>query len=128
MKQRRRNSCLAGLERLRRACPGLNMSDAIVFLYVCENEGVNLRELEQLAGLCHSTASRAARRMVAAEDPFSLEPYFGMLCMRAFASDRRAHTIHLSDKGRALAEELDRLILAPEPIFLQTSARSGGPG
>lgn len=117
MKLRRRNTCLAGLELIRRACPGLNVSDAIIFLYVCENEGVNLRELEQLAGLTHSTASRASRRLCAADARFAIEPFHALLEMREFESDRRAHTLHLSAKGKLLAHELDRLIGDGETIF-----------
>ena len=62
---RRRDSLLACLELFRRNTPDLWVNNILTFLYVCENEGLNIKELAQLARLSEPTASRSIRGQIA---------------------------------------------------------------
>lgn len=116
MIRRRRNSCLAVIEVLRRSFGDVRLNDVIAFLYVCENEGLNLSELIQLTGLSPSSASRAARRLLPAGADFSLSPALGLLTLDVQTTDRRARVLSLTDTGRALRDEMNALITTAVPI------------
>lgn len=105
--RRRRNACLASLEHLRRSCSDLSFSDAIAFLYVCENEGINLSELAQLAGLSSSAVSRCAHRLAALD----------LLIIDRQDRDGRGRIVRLTSRARALRFELNDLVLEATPIL-----------
>lgn len=109
---RRRNACLAVLEKLRRTCGEMSVSETVAFLYVCENEGINIRELAQLAGLSASSASRTARRLASPGARFALAPSFGLVELRLQPGDGRGRILYLTALGRALRDELDQIIAA----------------
>lgn len=117
MRRRRRNSCLAAIEHMRRRHGDVRLTDAITFLYVCENEGINVRELAQLAGLTPSTASRAARRLASPDAPRALTPFLGLLELDRQTTDARGRTLTLTQAGRQLRQELDALIRMAVPIL-----------
>jgi DNA-binding MarR family transcriptional regulator len=117
MKPRKRNSCLAAIEHMRRCCGDIRLNEAIAFLYVCENEGVNIRELAQLTRLTPSSASRTARRLASKDSPNALAPSLGLVDLRVQATDHRGRILTLTATGRRLQEELNRLIVAATPIF-----------
>jgi DNA-binding MarR family transcriptional regulator len=116
MKQRRRNSCLEALEHMRRRYGDFQLSDAVTFLYVCENEGVNLRELEQLAGLTSSSASRAAARLATPQASGALAPSLGLIELRRQMTDRRGRTLFLTPAGCKLRDEMNAMIASGHPI------------
>jgi DNA-binding MarR family transcriptional regulator len=117
MRRRRRNSCLAAIEHMRRQHGDVRLTDAITFLYVCENEGINVRELAQLAGLTPSSASRTARRLAAREAPRALAPWLGLIELDQQATDARGRSLTLTSKGRQLRHEIDSLIKMAIPII-----------
>jgi DNA-binding MarR family transcriptional regulator len=117
MRRRRRNSCLAAIEHMRRQHGDIRLTDAIAFLYVCENEGMNVRELAQLAGLTPSSASRAARRLATREAPRALAPFLGLIELDRQSTDRRGRTLTLTANGRQLRQEMDSLIQLATPIL-----------
>ena len=41
---RRRNTVLEALERMRKIEPQLNLMHVLTFLYICENEGLNVSD------------------------------------------------------------------------------------
>lgn len=103
---------------MRLTCGDIRLTDAVAFLYVCENEGINISELAQLAGLTASSASRAARRLIAPDAPFALEPGLGLMELRTQATDRRGRTLALTTAGQRLRQELDALIKSAAPILV----------
>lgn len=108
---RRRNACLAVLERLRVERDTFTLGEAVAFLYVCENEGINIRELAELAGLTQSSASRTVRRLALTS----------LVRVSGQARDRRGRIISLTSAGLALRDRIDCLIAAATPI--QTNVR-----
>lgn len=113
---RRRNSLLQSLEQFRALDPGLVMTDLLVFLYVCENEGLNVKELAQVSQLTEATASRRARALGEPDAPGAMPPSVGLL--EAFqGDDARARLIYLTEKGRRMRDQLQRTIGAADPII-----------
>ncbi|MGE0595861.1 MAG: MarR family winged helix-turn-helix transcriptional regulator [Hyphomonadaceae bacterium] len=117
-KARKRNACLAAIEAMRRLSDRLTLNDAAVFLYVCENEGVNLRELSQLTGISASAASRLSRRLAEANIRYALAPSVGLIEIRDADNDRRSRTLFLTEQGRGLRDHVAALIADAHPILL----------
>jgi DNA-binding MarR family transcriptional regulator len=115
---RRRNSCLQVLEEIRSLSPAVTLKDVVAFLYVCENEGINLRELAQVSGFTDSTASRTARSLAAAGAPGALPPALGLVELRRDPRDERSRTLHLTERGRRIRDLAERLIAEARPVRL----------
>lgn len=121
--RRRRNSLLQALERFRALDPSLVITDLLVFLYVCENEGLNVKELAQISRLTEATASRRARVLAEPEAQGAMAPALGLL--EAFqGEDGRARLIFLTRKGQAVRDELEQIIAAADPITRFTRNRA----
>ncbi|MDO1559450.1 MarR family transcriptional regulator [Brevundimonas sp. 2R-24] len=103
-RRRRRSTCLQALEAFRRAAPRGGLTELLAFLYVCENEGVNVRELAQLCAIPPLAASRAARALSAPGGG-------GLIELRRNPSDYRSRTLHLTEPGRALREQVDEAVI-----------------
>ena len=112
---RRRNSLLQALEQFRALDPGLVLTDLVVFLYVCENEGLNVKELAGVSRLTEATTSRRARALGEADAPGAMAPAVGLVeAMQG--DDGRARLIYLTEKGRRMRDQLQGLITAADPI------------
>jgi DNA-binding MarR family transcriptional regulator len=112
---RRRNAILQTVEDFRRLHPTATLTHLAAFLYICENEGLNLAELAELCGATRATASRVA----AALGPLEPGPGEGGLgLIRASRSTRERHSklLYLTEAGKAFAREIDGLILAGRTI------------
>lgn len=114
--RRKRNSCLQALEAARNHSAAITLTDLVAFLYVAENEGINLKELAATCRLTDSTASRTARSLAVAEFRDALPPALGLLDVRPNPTDRRGRTLYLTERGRRLRDELDSAILSAIPI------------
>lgn len=121
--RRKRNSCLAVLEQMRSIGVEIALTEAICFLYICENEGINVRELAQLSGLTPSSASRSARRLTTADAPCALAPALGLIELSTQPTDRRGRILTLTQEGIRLREIVDELIAAAEPIRRESRRR-----
>jgi DNA-binding MarR family transcriptional regulator len=113
---RRRNSCLQVLEELRGLSPAVTLKDVVAFLYVCENEGINVRELAQVCGFTDSTASRTARSLVPAGAVGALPPALGLIELRVDPRDDRSRTLHLTERGRRMRDLTEQLIAEARPV------------
>ena len=113
---RRRNSCLQVLEELRTLSPAVTLKDVVAFLYVCENEGLNVRELAQVCGFTDSTASRTARSLVPAGAAGALPPALGLIELRVDPRDDRSRTLHLTERGRRMRDLAEQLIAEARPV------------
>lgn len=107
---RRRNSLLESIETLRTLEPRINVSEMVVFFYVAENAGINIAELAQVAGMNMATASRSIRALTSESTEGALPPYCGLIDIRPNPEDARGRLLYLSDAGRKLCRELDRVI------------------
>ncbi|MBU1538165.1 MAG: MarR family transcriptional regulator [Alphaproteobacteria bacterium] len=102
----------------------MTLRDIIAFLYVAENEGLNLKELAYTCGFTDSTASRTARSLAAAGSRDALPPAFGLLEVRLNPADRRGRTLHLTEAGRRLRDQLDDAINSAVPILAPEAAKA----
>ena len=119
--RRRRNALLQALEHFRALDPSLVITDLLVFLYVCENEGLNVKELAQVSRLTEATASRRARALGEPGAQGAMAPAVGLL--EAFqGEDGRARLIYLTDKGRRMRDQLEQVIATADPIVQRPAA------
>jgi hypothetical protein len=113
---RQRDSLLAALELFRALKVHRSLTTLILFLYVCENEGLNVSELALASGLQLAGAARLVK-MLAGEVPEEpIPPEAVLFELRSTPEDRRLRFIYLSARGRALRDELDGLIARAVPI------------
>ncbi len=113
---RERDSLLAALEAFRRLHVHRSVTTVILFLYVCENEGLNVSELAQITGIQVAGAARLVK-MLAGEIPEEHVPDEAILfSLKTSSRDKRLRFVYLSRQGQALRDELDRLIARAVPI------------
>lgn len=120
---RKRDSLLAGLETFRRLHPGVTVNEAIVFLYVCENEGLTVSELAFIAGLNSATASRVVRSLTPPGSAGALPPSLNLVELRVTGPKRNSKSAYLTEGGRALRDRLNAIILSSIPILPDTPAQ-----
>jgi DNA-binding MarR family transcriptional regulator len=113
---RRRNSILGALETLRTVDPGITLNNLLVFLYVAENEGLNVSELAIVCGLNKPTASRAARAMASRGEAGALPPYLGLVRLGREGPAKNSRTLRLTAAGEVLCARLEQLIVDAVPI------------
>lgn len=113
---RRRDSVLEALETLRKAEPAISLTHTLAFLYICENEGLNVSELAEICRTTIATASRTARALTAPGARDSLKPSTGWVASRRNPSDAKGRVLFLTDKGRQLRERIDGVIRAGQTI------------
>lgn len=114
---RRRNAVLEALERFRRLEPTVSLTHIVAFLYICENEGLNVAELAQVFGTTRATASRTARALGEAGDPDSLPPRLGLVAGGGDPHDQRGKLLRLTDSGHRMRDELDAVIRQAREII-----------
>ncbi len=124
---RRRNSFLQLLETFRELHPGLVVADLIAFLYICENEGLNITELAQLGRFTGATASRRARALAGPNAPSPRPPSLDLVEIFEGGDDARARQIFLTAKGRAMRDAIAEMIGAAIPLA-QPAWRGDNPG
>ncbi len=112
---KRRNAVLRVLELFRKQSEDLVLSDLIVFLYICENEGINVTELAQVSRLTEATASRRSRALAVETMPGAIPPAIGLV--EAFqGEDGRQRLIFLTPKGRELRNQIADIIEEASPL------------
>ncbi|MBX7247563.1 MAG: hypothetical protein K1X35_00765 [Caulobacteraceae bacterium] len=116
MARRRRNSLLQSLEFFRDLHPGLVVADLIAFLYICENEGLNITELAQLGRFTGATASRRARALAGPDTPSPRPPSLGLVQIYEGDDDARARQLFLTGKGREARDAVGALIAEAIPV------------
>lgn len=113
---RKRDSLLEALVLFKKLSPAVTVNQIITFLYTCENEGLNVQELAYVARFSQTTASRSLRGLGPPDSIWALPPKLGLLEASFDPADGRSHLIHLTERGRAVRDTLDRLIRAGIPI------------
>jgi DNA-binding MarR family transcriptional regulator len=116
MPARRRNCLLECLERCRRLSRPMSLSHVLAFLYIAENQGLNVTELADICRTTTATASRTARAMLVEGAADCLPPYFGLVEARPNPQDSKGRVLFLTERGRLLREELDEVIREGVPI------------
>jgi DNA-binding MarR family transcriptional regulator len=112
------STLFAALSAMRSAFPRLTLRQAIVFLYVCENEGLSLHELAFISMLSDQTTSRAVRLLSSDASESGASP---LLVLKRDPADRRLLLIHLTAHGNALRLEIDAAISRRRTISVRTA-------
>ena len=113
---RRRNVVLDTMERLRAYGDGMTFNAMLVFMYVAENEGINVSELAQICRLTEATASRSARALASPDSPGAMPPSLGLIELRQDPYDGRGRLLYLTALGRKLREKIDESIRGGQTI------------
>ncbi len=100
------------LERMRDRGIDLNISQVTAFLYVCENEGLNLSELASVMSVTNQVASYTVRGLLGPDQPRSIEPAANLIRTAVSDCDGRALALSLTPRGAELRDELDVVIHA----------------
>lgn len=112
---RRRNSALRVVELFRGLSGELVLNDLVVFMYICENEGLNVTELAQVCKITEATASRRSRALAEASMPGAISPAIGLV--EAFqGEDGRQRLLYLTKKGRDLRNLMADIIAEASPL------------
>ncbi|HVI32067.1 MarR family winged helix-turn-helix transcriptional regulator [Phenylobacterium sp.] len=111
-----RNAILQAIHLFKGLDARVSVNEVIAFLYVCENEGLTVQDLADVAGLTQSTASRSLRALGPEGSEWSQAPALGLVEAFLNPADARSHVIHLTDRGRDLRRRLDAVIRQATPI------------
>lgn len=105
------------MEMIRQVVADANSTQILAFLYICENEGLNVSELTQLLQTTNATASRTASSL-----ENGVRDAGGPGLVVSAPGERHAHSrvLRLSPRGRALRDRIDGLIrdaitIVPQP-------------
>lgn len=109
--ERRRNAVLESIELMRALYPPLWVSAILAFLYICENEGINIRELAYAMQTTDATASRSVRALLAASAEGALAPSLDLLISEESPLDGRGRLVFLSQRGKGLRDMIDGIIV-----------------
>lgn len=107
---RRRNAGLDIMERMRAQGEGMTFNAMLVWMYVAENEGINVSDLARVCRITEATASRSARSLAAPGSQGALPPSLGLLELRPDPYDGRGRLLFLTATGRKLREVIDASI------------------
>ncbi len=115
-RRRRRSTILESLEIFRRLGVPRGFNSMVIYLYVCENEGLTVTELAQVAKMSVASAARLTR-IIAGTDPLEPAPPEAVLLeLRSSTKDKRVSNVHLTKRGREVRDELEQIIRAAAPI------------
>lgn len=114
------------LARLKERGADLNISQITAFLYVCENEGLNLSELASVMSVTNQVASYTVRGLLAPDQPRVIDPASGLVQTAVSESDGRALALSLTPRGVQLRNELDEIIRARCSLTPEAGAERAG--
>lgn len=113
---RRRDSLLEALEAFRAVHPAISIVHVLAFLYVCENEGLNVSELAELCQTTCATASRTAHALARPQRGMKGDIIPALVDIRPNPRNPKGRIIGLTDAGLQVRETLDALIASRVPI------------
>ncbi len=117
-RKRERNAILSALEIFRTIDVPRNFYSMVVFLYVCENEGLNVSELAFVTRMRVATVARIVKVLAGDVAEEQVEPQNVLFEFRASDQDRRLKFVYLTERGRRLRDDLEGLIASANPIVV----------
>jgi len=96
---------LSAISRIQDGAGDISLPGLIIFLHICEHDGIGIKELIFLSGFSESLVSRAVDRLARIR-----KGEMGLVHVVRHLDDRRRRFIHLTEKGVALREELAAIL------------------
>ncbi len=113
---RRRDSLLEALETFRSVHPAISTIHVLAFLYICENEGLNVSELADLCQTTCATASRTAHALGRSQKGSNGAVTPPLVEIRPNPRNPKGRVIFLTPAGARICDQLDGLIASRVPI------------
>lgn len=107
---RKRNVVLESIVHFGRVCPGANIAQFEVFLYICENPNMSETEIGRFCGFDRPRISRIVRAMESESAMGALPPFYGLVEMKTKSLDVRSKSINLTPAGKALKKKINSII------------------
>lgn len=109
---------LALIDAVRLSSRDVSLPGVVLFLLVCEHDGISIKELVYLSGYGESLVSRAVERLHGAEGSRKLADFGGALVtVTRHPEDGRRRLVFLTEAGRALKKRIDRALAGlPEEV------------
>ena len=121
---RRRDTILSAIEAFREESLPRSLTGLMLFLYICENEGVTVSELAHVARVHVAMAARIVKTMAGEAHETPLAPERVIFELRSSPQDTRLKLIHLSERGRQIRARLEDLIKDAVPINPESAGAS----
>lgn len=90
--------------------PSITVNEIVTFLYTCENEGLRVQELANVAQMTEPTASRSIRSFGPVSSEWARAPACGLIEAFLNPQDGRSRVLHLTPAGREVRDRLDEII------------------
>ena len=82
----------------------------VVFLSVCEREGIRIKELAYACDTSEASASRCVQTLSLPSSRRSSVRHHGLLCVIPCQDDRRSRRVFLTEDGRQLRSEIETIL------------------
>ena len=107
---RSRRVLVEALALFRSLNPTITVNEIATFLHACDNEGLTIQELADMARMTEPTASRSIRSFGPPGSEWARAPACGLVEAFLNPNDGRSRVVHLTAAGRAIREQLDEII------------------
>ncbi len=99
---RRRDTILAAIEAFREESLPRSLTGLMLFLYICENEGLTVSELAHVARVHVAMSARIVKTMAGEAHETPLAPERVIFELRSSPEDKRLKLIYLTERGRQI--------------------------
>jgi DNA-binding MarR family transcriptional regulator len=102
---------LALIEAVRLSSREVSLPGVVLFLHICEHDGISIKDLVYLSGYSESLVSRAVDRLRGADDMEKLNELGGALVtVTRHPEDGRRRLVYLTEAGRKLKTRITRAL------------------
>lgn len=102
---------LALIESVQLASRDISLPGVVLFLHICEHDGISIKDLVYLSGYGESLVSRAIDRLRGFGDAQRLSEFGGALVtVTRHPEDGRRRMVFLTEAGRALKARIERTL------------------
>lgn len=102
---------LALIAAVRLASRDVSLPGVVLFLHICEHDGISIKDLVYLSGYGESLVSRAVDRLRGASDSGNLKDLGGALVtVTRHPEDGRRRLVYLTEAGRKLKTRIMRAL------------------
>lgn len=102
---------LALIEAVRLSSRDVSLPGVVLFLHVCERDGISIKDLVYLSGYGESLVSRAVDRLRGVDGSGKLKELGGALVtVTRHPEDGRRRLVYLTEAGHALKQRISRAL------------------